>query len=338
MKWYIPNSWPKALKIVSVVVIIAVILMAAFFSQRGEYSSVGYGGGTGKAPSGNSTASAAPARPSSPAIADDAGFGDYNKAEEAPAPGTNQGAFTRKIIKEGRAQIQTKEFENSLSAIDNLIAQSGGFAEMREVNGNGINRNDLRYAYIVFRVPADKFESIMQSMDSVGTVVSSNTSGTDITEQYMDIETRIKNLKIQEQTLQDLMAKAEKLEDVITLEARMAELRYEIESRENELKNYDRLVQYSRISVNLAEVVEVTQIKPVPRTLGERISDAFSEAIDDFTTGLEDFTIWMVANWITFIFIVIIAVVFIAVMRKARKKNRAEQKVAPVVDIPKKED
>ncbi len=343
MKWYMPKTWPKSLKIFGVIAVIVVILVASFSSQRNEYASVGYAGGSSKVTTtaGKASAPAAPVpQPSTAAIAKADGLADCEvyAAEEATAVAGNPGAVARKIIKEGSARIETKEFENSLSAIDALIAQSGGFAEMREVSGSGINRNELRYAYITFRVPAEKFESIMQSMGSVGTVISSNTSGTDITEQYIDLETRIKNLKIQEQTLQDLMAKAEKLEDVITLEARMSELRYQIESKENELKNYDRLVQYSRISVSLSEVVEVTQIKPVPRTMGERISDAFYVAVDDFTTGLEDFAIWAVANWITFIFIIAFAVVFIVVIRKARRKNRAEQKVAPVVDLPKKED
>lgn len=229
----------------------------------------------------------------------------------------------RKIIKEGSAYIETKDFDHSIAIIDQMIGQSGGFTERKSIRGNSYNASDLRYATIVFRVPSQQFEAIMENMGTIGLVINSNSNGTDITDQYIDSETRLRNLKVQEETLLDILSRAEKLEDVITLEARISEVRYEIETIKNQLKNYDRLVQYSRISIDLAEVVETTKKTPVARTLGDRVATAFSASIDSFVDHFENFMVWLVYNWILLAVILVLFIDFIIVLRhrKKRKKN-----------------
>jgi hypothetical protein len=215
-----------------------------------------------------------------------------------------------------------------------MIAQFGGFTEKKNVRGSSYYANDLRYATIVFRVPAQHFETVMENMGTIGVVTQSNTNGTDITDQYIDSETRLRNLKVQEETLLDILSKAEKLEDVISLEARIYEVRYEIETIENRLKNYDRLVQYSRITIDLAEVVETTQKPPVARTLGDRIATAFSAAIDTFVDNLENFMVWLVYNWILLAVILVLVIVFVIVLkaRRNRKKSAAPVTIEPELD------
>lgn len=280
------------------------------------------------------TAAQAPAVPGNYTAMDDASYEGvgYDRdavkmefSEEIGDPGV---PYDRKIIKEGSAYVETKDFDHSMSVIDQMIAQSGGFTEKKNIRGNSYNADDLRFATIVFRVPAQHFESIMENMGTVGVVTYSNTSGTDITDQYIDSETRLRNLKVQEDTLLDILARAEKLEDVITLEARISDVRYQIETIENQLKNYDRLVQYSRITVELAEVVEPTQKTPVARTLGARMSTAFRSAIDSFVDELENFVVWLVYNWIL-LSVIIVVTVLIVVILKARKKRK--KSITPAV-------
>ena len=105
-------------------------------------------------------------------------------------------------------------------------------------------------------------------MGSIGTVLESNSKGTDITDQYVDYETRVRTPKFKEETLLELMEKSTKLEDVITLEKRdFFEVRYEIESIENTLRNYDRLLAFSRINIYIQEVDDATESDPVAGTL-----------------------------------------------------------------------
>ena len=230
----------------------------------------------------------------------------------------------RKIIREGSAYIETRDFAQSMASIDRMISQSGGFIEQKNIRGSSYSANDLRRATIVFRVPSHQFETVMDSMGNVGAVIQSSTSGTDITDQYIDYETRLRNLKMQEETLLDILSRAEKLEDVITLESRISEVRYEIESIENKLKNYDRLVQYSRITVELEEVVEITPAAPVARTLGDRLGHAFRTAIESFVDELENFLVWLVYNWILLLLILVLALVVILIVKRRKRKKHAK--------------
>ena len=255
----------------------------------------------------------------------------FTSSDETPKSGINL-TDQRKIIMEGNVSIETKDFDASIKALDQLIEDVGGFAESRTVRGTGIRSRSLRDANFVIRVPSEKFNYVMNGMGSIGTVLEANSQGTDITDQYMDYEARVKALKVQEKTLLELMEKSTKLEDVIALESRISEVRYEIEKIENSLKNYDRLIAYSRISVYIQEVDDTTETEPVAKTLNERITNAFNMSIKEFRRSLENFLVWLAASWISLIFLLIIAIVLLVIIRKSKiKKPSAPAKKEPEV-------
>lgn len=273
-------------------------------------------------------------------------YGVGGAAAEEPALDQTAGNLTsvstnltgqRKIIMEGNVSVETKDFDASIKAMDRLIDEVGGFAESRTVRGTGIRSRSLRDASFVIRVPSEKFDYVMNGMGSIGTVLESNSEGTDITEQYMDYEVRVKNLKVQEQTLLEIMEKSTKLEDVIALESRISEVRYEIEKIENSLRNYDRLIAYSRITVYIQEVDDITETEPAARTLNERITNAFNLSIRNFRLSLENFLVWLAASWISLIFLLIVAVVILLIVKKKIKKKDLKTKLAPHEPEPKDE-
>ncbi len=242
----------------------------------------------------------------------------------------------RKLIMDGDVNLETLDFDDSISAMDQMIKDFGGFAEARNVRGKSKNSRSLRSASYIIRVPAESFELVLKSMGSIGTVLESSSKGTDITDQYYDAQTRIKTLKVQEQTLLDILAKSTKLEDVITLESRIAEVRYEVESLENTIKNFDRLVSFSRINVYIQEVDDETETKPEPETLGERISSKFTESVDNFRRGFENFLVWLVYSWINIILLLIVFIIVIIFVK--RRKNRLAKKADIKAEIINEED
>ena len=231
----------------------------------------------------------------------------------------------RKIIREGRAELETLEFETTVNSLFEMVADKGGFVESQSIQGGRYNYSALRQAGIVIRVPSDRFDEVMNAMESLGTVVQKNSSGTDITDQYADTESRVRNLKVQETRILELISKAEKLEEIVTLEARLSDLRYQIESYENSLKNFDRLLSFSRISLNINEVQRITEVKPVPKTLGERITQAFDDAWTGLVIGSQDFAVWVVQNMFTLIFLLLAVLVVWRILRASRRKRRKEK-------------
>lgn len=258
------------------------------------------------------------AAPAEPQYDGESGLGEsYVYKEKASADNIMS---ERKVIMDGDVSLETLDFDDSVNAMDQMIKDFRGFAEARNVTGKRQNSRALRSASYIIRVPAESFELVLKSMGSIGTVLESSSKGTDITDQYYDAQTRIRTLKVQEETLLDILAKSTKLEDVIALESRIAEVRYEVESLENTIKNYDRLVSFSRITVYIQEVTDETETKPEPETLGERISSTFAESIDNFKRGFENFLIWLIYSWINIILFLIIMGIALIIVKKSKKR------------------
>ncbi len=231
----------------------------------------------------------------------------------------------RKIIKDGSAEIETTEFDKSLNNLYEMLIKNGGFVESQNLQGSRVNDSSLRYATIIIRVPSKVFDETMYNLSSLGTVFNQRTQGTDITDQYTDTESRVRNLKVQEDRILELITKADKIEEIVTLEGRLSDLRYQIESFENSLKNFDRLLDYSRISLNINEVVKVTYQQPVPKTLSERLSQAFDSAWIDFVDGAENLTVWFVYNIFTLIILLLIFIIVIIIIGSSKKRGRKKQ-------------
>ena len=90
-----------------------------------------------------------------------------------------------------------------------------------------------------------------------------------MTSQYTDYEARLDSLRTQEERLLAMLEKSEDVESLIALEQRLADVRYELESIERNLRNLDLQISYSTINLNLQEVEVYTPTVPVQRTFSE---------------------------------------------------------------------
>ncbi len=311
---------------VSLSALIALVLCAALLAGCG---------GTRTAPAMYDMAQEAPAAAaSSEAMMENGGFagapaeekpkgeGSYSTVDGIAQPPSAPESLGRKIIKEGIAQIEALEYEKAVNGLYDLVTRLGGFVESQTLEGSRYYQSSLRTANVTIRVPAEKFDEAMYSLSSLGSVIRQNSSGTDITDSYADTESRVRNLKVQETRILELIAKAEKLEEIVTLESRLSDLRYQIESLENSLKNYDRLLAYSRISLTIMEVLRESEVKPMPKTLGERIVQAFDDAWTGLKENSQDFLVWLVANMFGLIFLAVIVLIMWHLFRRANRKRR----------------
>lgn len=319
----------KRLFVPVIVLILSLLLAACGMRAKQE---------TGAVPVSSSVSfseTAAQSKPEMPASGEP-GLGGVNTSDDVMAQVTSSELMSqRKLIMDGDVSIETLKFDESVAALDQLVNDLGGFIEVRNVRGKSSRTYySLRTANFVIRIPAENFDLAMKNMSTVGNVLDSTSKGTDITDTYYDIQTRIKTLKVQEDTLLEILSRAGKLDDVITLQSRISEVRYEIESLENTIRNYDRLVAYSRITVFIQEVDDETQTRPKPKTLGERISESFGDSIEGFIDGCEDFLVWLARSWITLIFIAIVIIIAVRIIRskKFRKKKAMEKTEAPEPD------
>ena len=177
--------------------------------------------------------------------------------------GTGSGSLTDKIIYSAYGELETTDFDGSLAAINTLVDQYGAFVESSSVTGNDLQTAATggfcgRTAQFTLRVPREHYSDLTAALDTVGNVTYLTSDAENITAQYSDVEAQVKSYDTQEQRLLEIMAQADTVEDMITLESRLSDVRMERERLEAQLQNWDRLVDYSTVSLFLTEVQELT--------------------------------------------------------------------------------
>ena len=242
-----------------------------------------------------------------------------------------------KMIYSADLSIQTTEYDAAVAALEKAVKDFGGFVERANTYGD-IRRNDdgtsqvvNRYADYTVRIPASRFSEFLTQADGLGNVLSCNRYAENVTSQYTDYEARLSSLRTQEERLLSMLEKSDDVDSLIALEERLADVRYETESIERNLRNLDRQIAYSTVSVGLQEVEIYTPTKPVQRTFGEKMHDALSEGWSSFVRSLQYFLIdltYSLPGLILFVLIVAAAIFVILRIRRRVKAKKAAKKAA----------
>ncbi|NCB04100.1 MAG: DUF4349 domain-containing protein [Clostridia bacterium] len=241
-------------------------------------------------------------------------------------PGGAPEGSVRKLIRNASYALETLDYEASLAALEALVTASGGYVESSSTTGLGATRSDYydpRVANYTVRIPAEGLDSFGTKLADIGSITQTSSSVEEITDYYYDTEAHIRNLKVQEERLLELIKQADTLENLVYLESTLSNVRYEIESLEGTLRRLDAQVAMSTVTVSLTEVYEYSPVRPVPQTLGERIRDEFSRNMASLKRGAEDFVVFLLGNIVGVLFwCILIAGVVIFLVRRMRSKRR----------------
>lgn len=270
---------------------------------------------------------------SEPETAEDAEW-DMAAAEEA---GTVAGSAespqvqdtNRKLIKNVNMEVETEEFDTLLDKVEKKVNSLGGYVESSYTyNGSSYYGSSNRNAGMTIRIPAEKLDDFLSEVAESSNVISRNDSVTDVTLQYVDMESHKKALLAEQDRLLELMEQVETIEDIITLEGRLSEVRYQIESMESQLRTYDNQVSYSTIYLDINEVTKLTPVKE--QSTWEKISTGFAESLYGVGTGILNFIIRLIINlpylvvWAIVIFVIVMIVKLIRKSMKKRKEKKRQ--------------
>ncbi len=264
-----------------------------------------------------------------------AGTNDYKSAEAAEVKKNDS---ARKRIITYNLDVETEEFDNLMGNLESRVAFYGGYFE--SVNTNNLNSySGSRYgrnANITIRVPAEKADEFVSFIGENSNVTSKSMSSEDITLQYVDLQSQKKSYEAEMESLLELLKKAEKIEDIITIQERITTVRYKLESMESQLRTYDNLVDYTAIYLYINEVKQYTA--PEPETYIQRLGRAFSDGWKGFTEWCEDLSLILAESLPGIILLAVIVVVIVIIVRKSRKKKKGQVKqgkpVTPVNSAP----
>ncbi len=264
------------------------------------------------------------------------GSGDYGEAAPESAPSKDEAMVpeisdgfalvrTQKIIFRSDMMLETEKFDETLKKIEAKVRETKSYIETANISGDTRYPEDLRYASFVIRVPAKSFEAMKKEAVNWGHMISSNTSSEDVTKQYIDTEARLKTLQIQEERLLALLNKAVKLDDIILLESRLSDVRYQIENYTGSLNELNALVDYATIAIDVREVKSVTVN---PENFGQKLAETLKDSLRQLGKLAENGLIALI-YLIPYILIIIILLLIVKksgiVTKKIKNKEKAEE-------------
>ncbi|WP_207665311.1 DUF4349 domain-containing protein, partial [Clostridium sp. AM33-3] len=242
--------------------------------------------------------------------------------ETSPAP------VERKLIRNVSMNLETREFDALTKSISDAVTFFGGYMEQADVSGNSLywsGERSSRYSNITARIPENKLDAFLTEVSSQGNVTYKNESVQDVTLQYTDITSRKKTLQMEQERLWELLEKAESVDAVIALEARLSEVRYQLESIESQLRTLNNQIVYSTVYLSIQEVQVLTSTDP--DTIPVRIQKGLSRSFNTLKISSVDFLVWFISSLpILAVFAVLVFIAVIILKKPLKRRKTRKQK------------
>ncbi|MBO9582923.1 MAG: DUF4349 domain-containing protein [Flavobacterium sp.] len=241
--------------------------------------------------------------PKAEAASDDKNF-------DPVAPKVKQ-EIEQKIIKQASLRFETDNLENTFNQIKKAIIENNGniFNDTEGKNYNNVSR------VLVIKVPSQNFDRFIDAVSKgVSYFDEKQISAEDVTEQYIDLTSRLKTKKKLEERYLEILKKANKVSEILEIEQQISTIREEIEAKEGQLKYLESRVSESTITIEF--------YKTIPEKEGVKISygSKLLTAVKSGFFSLSDFLISLISVW-PFVIIFFVLAYFIRKRLKRRKKE-----------------
>ncbi len=273
---------------------------------------------------------------------------EYEIADEAAAAETyvqedsGQGTVaaqdtSRKLIKTVNISAETEEFDTLVPGLQRQVETLGGYIEsisVYDVNSYYVGDQMVkqRCADLTARVPKEKLDGFLSQVGEQTNVTSRSESVEDVTLQYVDLESHKKALLTEQERLLALLGQAESVEDIIAIEGRLSEVRYQLESMESQLRTYDNQIDYSTVHLYIEEVRKYSP--PQTATVWQRIGNGFMKSLEDIGFGIRDMGIYFVIDLPYIILGLLAAVVIFFVLRALIRRLLRSSYVSRLREMP----
>ena len=243
-----------------------------------------------------------------------------------------QESQVRMVIKNASLSIVVEEPGVSIEAISKMASDLGGFVVSsnlyRTQTSNGL---EVPQANITIRVPADKLDQALAEIKSgAGQILSENVSGQDVTQEYTDLESRLRNLERAEEQLTEIMEQAWETEDVLVVYNRLVEVQEQIELIKGQMKYYEQSAALSAISINI-QANEAVQPLRIGNWQPVGVAKRAIQALINTLKVLADMLIWIALYILPVALILFFPIRWLWRWLKkgfANRKERKEQKKA----------
>ena len=255
---------------------------------------------------------------------EEAGAGDGSLLSEDTAAAEGG----RKLIHEASLDVETKDFDAFTSKLAEEVEEFGGYLEYSSVGGSSyLSEGSQRTAWYTARIPEDQLDAFLAKIGDNGNITNLSKNVRDITLEYVDVAGRISSLEAELSRLNELLEQASSMEDILAIESKISDVRYELESYQSQMNTYDNLINYSTVNIS---VLEVDVVSAGQRdSAWKQIQSGFMNSLYGLGRGLSSFIIGLLSSIPYLVVLAAVIIIVAVIVRKAARKRRGKKKERP---------
>lgn len=234
-------------------------------------------------------------------------------------PSLGDPSLQRKLILNADLGLEVTDARRAMGEIQRLAAVYRGYVADSQLSGTVESGWNAR---ITLRMPAATFGEAYAELKKLGEVRNERQWTQDVTEEYIDLTARLKILQQHEATLVDLQTRAKTFEEWERLTYRLNDVRVQIESLQGRMRFLDNQVGYSTLNISLYQPPPGVDVKPAgPKTLGERMAEAFRDSAKAVWIFAEAMLVFVAAFLPVLGFLVVVGLVVLILVRSFRRRT-----------------
>ena len=212
------------------------------------------------------------------------------------APG-QAAAIDRKIIKNAEVSVLVEDSDIAVDRLTQVVSDLGGYIVSSRVWYQEYDKENYKYASITLGIPVDQFEVTMRRVRGLAIrVLDENASGEDVTDQFVDLQSRLTNLEATQARIQSFLEDAKTVDEALRINQELAQIEAQIEEVKGRMNYLSDRSAFSTITVTISpelpEIEPAPLPEPKPWTPGETLKDA-TETLVKAYQGILEFAIWM---------------------------------------------
>jgi|SRR5208282_82981 len=216
----------------------------------------------------------------------------------------NTAALSRKIIYDGEIDLIVKDVDPIAKQVVTFIQDARGYIAEQSTTGSPGSPRSMRWK---LRVPVEQFESLVQKVVALGELEQNKRTSQDVTEQFYDIEARIKNKKAEEKSLTKILdERTGKLEDVLKIETELSRVRGEIEQLEGKIRVLENLSSLATLTLSVREREKFEPPPPAVADFPTQVARTWENSLRGLINLGKAFILWAV-DWVLWIPLLIVA-------------------------------
>lgn len=241
---------------------------------------------------------------------------------ESSEPVSNPILNERKIIRNADLTVEVENFDKAYQKLEFIIAGIG-YVQETKINKEKYYISEKEVfttkGTIIIRVDADKFGDVLKDVKGLGLLLDENIKSDDVTDQFFDIESRLRLLRYEESRLEEYLKKITDPDTIFKTEARLTEIRHEIESLTGNLNKLSNLVQLSTITINMSE--KLPAAGEHAKSYWQKLGSSFTESFKGVIRFCGEFLIVIVGALPVLVLIFIVAVIAFVIYKKLAMKH-----------------